>query len=146
MMRFIDFLPVHMLWISDVHQNVLNEQQGMELVKIGEKSKSRGPCLTLMNDKEAIACGGLMLMWPGTAEIWVRLSLGKCGPAAARELKKQTYRWIEEHHLNRLQATAPAEWVQDCKFIEWLGMKAESTMKKYGPNGVDQIRFAWVRP
>ena len=92
-MKFIPFEPFHMMWVSDVHQDVLNEQQGMELVKIGRK-QVRGPCLTLMNDKEAIACGGLMLMWPGTAEIWVRLSLGKCGPAAATKMKKQTYRWI----------------------------------------------------
>ena len=145
-MRFIPFEPEHLFWVSDIHGNVSDEQRGVDLLKLGSVCKAKGPCLTLMDEQQAIACGGIAFLFPQTAEIWVRLSLKGRGPHAVMELKKQMYRWIEEHHLDRLQATAQARWKQDCDFLEWLGMEREGVMRKFGPNGLDQVMYAWVRP
>ena len=98
-----------------------------------------------MNDREAIACGGLVFLFPETAEIWLRLSMQGRGPHAVRELKAQMFRWIEEYHLDRVQATAQLGWQEDQGFLEWLGMNREGVMRKYGPGGLDQVRYAWVR-
>ena len=146
-MKFIEFLPEHMLWVKDVHENVSDEQRGMDLAKLGERCKAKGPCLTLLNDKgEAIACGGFSFIFKETAEIWLRLSLSGWEPDAIVGIRDQMYRWLEEYHLDRLQATAQARWKQDCDFLEWLGMQPEGLMRKFGPHGLDQIRYAWVRP
>jgi hypothetical protein len=144
-MKLIPFEPVHMLWVKDIHENVIDEQRGMDLVKLGERCKAKGPCATLI-DAEAIACGGIAFIFKETGEIWLRLSLKGRGPNAVREIKVQMFRWIEEYHLDRLQATAQARWQEDCDFLEWLGMKPEGLMRKFGPHGLDQYRYAWVRP
>lgn len=91
-MHFVNFEAGHMLWIRDIHEKVLNEQRGFDLVKLGESCSKKGPCLTLMNDREAIACGGLVFLFPETAEIWLRLSMQGRGPHAVRELKAQMFR------------------------------------------------------
>ena len=145
-MRFIEYEAEHLLWVMDVAGSVLNEQAGIDLMELARKSKTKGPCLTLVNEKnETIACGGLAMMFKGSAEIWVRLSK-KAGPHAVKALREQMYRWIEGHRLVRLQATGPVAWEKLPPFLEWLGMQREGVLRKYGPHGEDYLMYSWVRP
>lgn len=143
-MNFREFKPCDMLAITDVDAHVRAEGEE-DVLNWGELHAQHGPCLTLTSKQNTIACGGIFISWPGTAWIWLRLSQSRCGPEAARMLKQQMYQWIAEHHLNRLQATAQAGWAKDQRFLEWLGMKREVLMRKYGPNDLDAFLYAWVR-
>lgn len=140
--HFIPFSPEHLLFIMDVNENVKDEQTGMDLLTIGKASKEQGPCLTLMNGC-AVACGGLHFIFKETASIWVRVSR-RAGPHAHYELRGQLYRWIDEYHLDRLQAVAQERWGLD-KYFTWLGMEKEGVLRKYGPHGIDQTMYAWIR-
>ena len=143
MMHFVPFEPEHMLFVMDVNEHVMSEQEGLDLLELGKKSKEAGPCLTLI-DGEAIACGGIRIICEGSGSIWLRVSK-RAGPHVHKELKAQMHRWIEQHHLDRLQALAPGQWGQDHKYLEWMGMKREGVMRKYGPHGQDQVLYAWAR-
>jgi hypothetical protein len=143
-LHFIEFLPEHLLFIMDVNENVMKEQQGLDLLEIGRKSKEGGPCLTLMEGDVAMACGGIQFIFEKSASVWIRLS-SKAGPNVHKELRAQMHRWIEQHQLDRMQAVARADWESDQKYFEWMGMKREGVMRKYGPHGADQVLYAWVR-
>jgi hypothetical protein len=133
-----------MLWIRDVNRNTLDELPGMSLEQMAKAAMGKGPCLTLLDGGEAIACGGVVTMFSTSGEIWLRLSK-KAGPHAVRELKTQMYRWISELKLNRLQATGPAAWKELPRFLEWLGMQREGILRRFGPNGDDYFIYSWVR-
>jgi hypothetical protein len=142
-MRFIQFEPEHFLWVMDVDQNVPEKIE--ELKTLGQKAISQGPCLTLLGyNDEAIACGGMRMLFEHSAEIWLRLSR-KAGPNAVREIKAQMYRWIEDHHLVRLQASGPTTWTNLPRWWEWLGMQREGILRNYGPHGEDYFLYSWVR-
>ena len=144
-LHIVNFEPEHLLFIQDVSAFVTEEQKGLDLLELGKESKRNGPCLTLV-DKEVIACGGIWTVWPETAEIWLRLSESHVGHEAAAELREQMFRWIEEGHFNRMQAHSQTRWEKNCKFLSWLGMQREGTLRKFGPHGLDQEIYAWVRP
>lgn len=143
-MRFIPFEPEHLLSIVDVSENVRREQDGIDLLELGRKHKEDGPCLTLLEGDEAMACGGITFIFERSASIWVRVSK-RAGPHVHKELKDQFYRWVETHKLDRMQAVARGDWEADQKYFEWMGMTREGVMRKYGPNGADQVLYAWVR-
>lgn len=128
-MRFVEFLPKHLAFLRPVE-----EEKGFDSDAMGRKLMDSGPCLTLVDGDTILACGGLVLVDEGIAEIWVRMSQ-KCGPHAVRELKVQMYRWIEEYKLERLQATSPIDWEANVRFLKWLGMREERTL----------VRFSWRR-
>ena len=140
-MRFVEFLPEH-LGMVETYDGV--DEKGMDLFKLGEACKRGGPCLSLFDGDTIVACGGITMPWPGMAYIWTRVSL-KAGPQALKNIRGQMYRWAEENSLDRIQATAREDWEQDHKFLELMGMKRETLMEKYGPKGVNQILYAWVR-
>ena len=143
-LHFVTFETDHMLWLQDVGAGAVSKLPGMDLQQLAEKAKTQGPCLTLMEGEEAIACGGIVMLLAATAEIWLRLSR-KAGPHAVRELRAQMYRWIESLRLNRLQASGPTTWKELPRFLEWLGMQSEGILRKYGPNGEDYFMYSWVR-
>jgi hypothetical protein len=44
----------------------------------------------------------------------------------------------------RIQAAMRSDWPELARWARFLGMKHEGTMKKFGANGLDYERWAWV--
>lgn len=61
---------------------------------------------------------------------------------AGREMARDILR---ETDARRLQADARADNIKAHQFIEALGGKPESTMRSYGKDGSDYVRFVWLR-
>jgi hypothetical protein len=105
-----------------------------------------GPAVTFMVDGKVAACGGYAMPWEGTAEMWVAISQEfKHCPAVVVGIKRQMLEWIDDKNLTRVQATVKSDWSVGRRFLEWLGMDYEGTLRKLGPNGIDQCVYARVR-
>ena len=98
-------------------------------------------------DNHVVAIGGVSCLWEGVAEGWFIIgNIGKLFPLAlARIVKKMVSRIILENNLFRLQASVCSNDKKAVRFIKWLKFTEEGIMKKFGPDGVDYIRYAWVK-
>ena len=143
-MHFVTFHPDHLLWIADMVDERAT-REGFDMVEVAKVASSRGPCLTLMDKEGIIACTGFVMFCKGYAEVWLRLSKSRAGAHAARELKREMWENVEKYHLHRLQATGPTYWEQLPRWWEWLGLKREGIMEKWGPFAIDHFLYAWVR-
>ena len=89
---------------------------------------------------------GFYARWPGC---WEAVSFGTEHYKSAgidlmrygRELARDI---LSELGANRLQADSRADNLQAHAFIRALGGKPEGTMKHYGKDGSDYIRFVWI--
>lgn len=104
---------------------------------------SRGVALTLLWDDRPIACGGVILLWPGLGEGWMYLGsdIREHAFAFHRGTVRMIRRLSEELHLRRLQVTAPLWHTETHGWLERLGFREESRMPHYGPEGETYIRF-----
>ena len=93
------------------------------------------------------AIGGISLLWDGVAEAWFVLGVkGQEFPyRMAKIVKKMIMTMIEENNLFRLQASICSNDEKAVRFIKWLKFEEEGIMKKFGPDGADYIRYAWVK-
>ena len=100
----------------------------------------------LLNDIP-IALGGVYKMWDGVAEGW--FIVGKHGKnfpiKLARTVRFMAKKMINDNKLVRLQASVCLNDKKALRFIKWLNFKEEGIMRKFGPDGVDYMRYAWVK-
>ena len=84
-----------------------------------------------------IAVGGVHVLWEGVAECWLLASQDAIEKpiSLARYTKEYFDAIIKLNQLRRAQATVFHDDARALAFAEWLGMKNEGLMKKYGPNG-----------
>lgn len=103
----------------------------------------RGPCWTLWNGDEPIACAGMIILWPHVAESWALTSesVARFPIAFHKAAKWAIEKAMFDNELFRLQVTIPETHIKSCKWIERLGFKNESTMPMYGTDGSTYIRF-----
>ena len=64
---------------------------------------------------------------------------------AKKNGKKMLEKMIEDNNLFRLQASVCLNDKKALRFIKWLRFKEEGIMRKFGPDGVDYMRYAWVK-
>jgi hypothetical protein len=109
-----------------------------------------GGAWTLMGGEGGpIAAGGLAQLWPGVAEAWVAIRPGLSMAdrvAVARTARRVARVEADGRGFWRVQASAVAQRVPDCRLAEVIGMAAEGVMRRFGKDGADHVRFAWVRP
>jgi hypothetical protein len=98
-------------------------------------------------DNHVVAIGGISCLWEGVAEGWFIIgNIGKLFPLAlARIVRLMVDRIIKENNLFRLQVEKEEKNKKAVRFIKWLKFTEEGIMKKFGPDGVDYIRYAWVK-
>jgi len=94
-----------------------------------------------------VAIGGVSILWEGVGEGWFIIgNIGKLFPTRlARLVKNMITKLIEENKLFRLQASVCKNDKKAVRFIRWLKFEEEGIMKKFGPDGVDYFRYAWVK-
>lgn len=109
--------------------------------------RKAGPAWSVMVGDECIAIGGVYLLWQGVGEGWIFST-----PAVERHAKhfaSTVSMAIEEatlaHGLHRMQMACRLNDRRACRFAEWLGFRAEGVMLRYGIDGADFVRYAWVR-
>lgn len=100
----------------------------------------------LLDDKP-IAIGGVHKLWDGVAEGWFIMGkYGKYYPIRlARIVKIMVKTMINDNKLFRLQASVCLNDKKALRFAKWLQFKEEGIMHKFGPDGVDYMRYAWVK-
>jgi L-amino acid N-acyltransferase YncA len=85
-------------------------------------------------------------LWSGVAEGWVisskRIFQNKI--KAARLIKKRTDLLCKNNKIWRLQTAVKANFTIGVRFAEFLGLKKEGLMEKYGPDKTDYFRMAKI--
>ncbi len=100
----------------------------------------------LVDDKPMLSCG-VFELWPGVGETWLVTSsnVDKHPVAVARSVRWGLRHLIEREGFWRVQANVQVGWPAAERFAYWMGMKAEGLMPKFGIDGADHWRFAWVK-
>lgn len=105
--------------------------------------KGGGPAYTAEADGRVIACGGIMLQWPGRALVWSLLSrhAGRHFVALHRCVSKR----LDEANVRRLEAVVDATFEPGHRWVRLLGFEREGLMRGYAPDGRDHVLYARVR-
>jgi len=106
---------------------------------------SGGPAVTLFKDDEPVACGGIVLMWPGVGEAWI--VFGEKAYRYPKEIFRVCLRFmasaIKHFKLVRIQASTVAEFEEANRWAEHLGFIMEGTRRKY-MGGQDYNSYALI--
>jgi len=107
-----------------------------------------GEAMTLVSsDKDPVLCMGVVPLWEGCGEAWM-LAADKISErpiATARAIKEVFLEYNQHKEFRRVQSNVKADWPLAIKFVKFIGMKEEGLMQKFGPEGADYIRFAWIK-
>lgn len=95
---------------------------------------------------EPIACGGIIELWSGVADIWLIVSKhnDKHKFFIMRNIKKILEQTIKQRKYVRVQATVREDFDVGIKFAQWFGMKSEGLMEKYGLDGKNYYRYVRI--
>ena len=106
----------------------------------------KGNAYTLFVKDKPIVAGGIFILWKGVAEGWVlaNRNIYDVKFLAAKEIKIRTDLLCKKNKIKRLQTSVKAEFTTGVRFANWLGLKTEGLMKKYGPDGSDYLRMAKI--
>ncbi len=103
--------------------------------------------VTLLIDQQPILCTGAIEMWDKCAEAWMIVStkISENPISIARKVKRGMLLHFEKKNFVRVQANVRADWPVALRFAEFCEFQREGYMKKFGPEGADYVRFAWVQ-
>lgn len=142
MSRFylVPFTAEHYLAMKPRAEEAAIQDYKPELV--GRLLKSAA-AFTLMDGPTPLVSGGILVYWPGMAEIWFHgiQDATKHPVPVFRHSKRLVEKWITEFNLHRIQLTIDASFLASYRFAEALGFELESRMPKYGPNQEEFLRY-----
>lgn len=91
--------------------------------------------------------GGIVPKWTGVGEGW--LLVDKALPILVQPYKKEFFIGFNYYMTllgyDRIETSVLKGFDQGIKFIEGLGFEKEGLMKKYGPDGKDYWRYAYLK-
>ena len=101
---------------------------------------------TGLADNKPIFAAGMKMIWGQVAEGWVIATsdMWKYPLGVAKAIKKDFARVAKENNIVRVQTSIRKDFVQGQRFAEWLGLKNEGLMRKFGFDGSDQYRYARI--
>jgi len=152
-LEIIPFEPEHLRLM----QPRAFEAREMRLLGGGEERAriyaGLGPAYTgiLTGDEDSqltiLACGGLIMHWRGVAEAWlVTTDQVAMHPVVFHRTIIRIFKVLmESMGLWRVQIAIKAGHRVSCKWVLRLGFREEGPAPRYGPDGSDYLRFAWVR-
>jgi hypothetical protein len=117
----------------------------VELARKAKELRTNGPCYTVMTDKdEIIACGGVVLLWPGVAEAWALTSdlVAQYALAFHRISKVTVSSAIQFWKLHRVQAVVHSRHEVSQRWVKRLGFKREAILTRYGADQSQYIMYA----
>jgi hypothetical protein len=146
MLRVIPFQTEHLAKITG-KKEILADLDHVMSQGLAAEYLTRGPAYTIVYANQIVWCGGVVILWPGVAEAWAvpSMSLADCPVAFHRDVKIVLGQLIETMQLRRVQCTVHNLFRSSRKWLEKLGFHFEGEMPKYGPDGSDHYRYAWVK-
>jgi RimJ/RimL family protein N-acetyltransferase len=139
MLRFENFTKNHLDQIDLGYEMPKETKSGF----IGNEAYKG---VTLFNNDDILAVGGVHTLWEGVGECWIMLS--KSGRKKPFTVAKYTFvlfdNMISQENIIRLQASIASTDDKALKFAKWLGFEFEGIMRKYGPDGDDYYRVARI--
>ena len=147
MMEVVPFEASHLGSIQPRWPFTLDAAGNEELMERAASTAGAGPAWTAVVEDEPVACGGIVLLWPGVGEAWTFAGAGldRSGLAFHRAVTAELETICRQHRLHRVQAACHANHKQGRRWLNLLGFREEGLMQFYGPHGHDFIRFARVR-
>ena len=109
---------------------------------------TRGPSYSFFMGDKLVACGGIMIIWPGVGVAWLMTdpeAVLRCVKSFFMAAVRFTRESIQEHSLVRVQASCRADTPAFSRLLEHLGFKREALMRKYGRDGSDQYLYSIVK-
>ena len=96
---------------------------------------------------EPVALGGIHPLWSRVAEgyIIVGKAANEYPIKVAKTTKLLIKKIVKDNNLSRLQASICINDKKALRFVQWLKFTEEGIMRKFGPDGSDYMRYAWVK-
>jgi hypothetical protein len=146
-MIILDYQADHAREIINGHmnkgapQNVLGMRDFADDLVVPEMS------FTGVAEQGLVCCAGINPLWEGVGEAWVIASslLHENRMAVVRATKRLLWQMITHQNFWRVQACVRTDWPEAMRYAEFFGMQNEGVMKRYGPDGSDYYRYAWVK-
>ncbi len=147
-MRIIDYDQSHLHELMDGPLNEGAPEHIGYMKDYAGELQQPGWSYTLIENGYIICCAGIVDMWPGVGEAWFIASnkIHEYPRPFIRFAKTDVMqKVVDENELWRVQAVCKSDWPAALKFARFMGFEPEGVMRKYGPEGMDYIRVAWVR-
>ena len=145
-MIVVDYEPAH---ADDILQGRMNDERGRPSEDLGHFTPALaadGMAFTALENGHVIACAGIYKLWSGVGEAWLlaseRIHNNRIGVARAVRLGMKNI--IDEQEFWRVQTAMRSDWPLLERWAKFLGMKHEGSMRKFGVDGSDWERWAWV--
>ena len=105
-----------------------------------------GLSFTLLADDNIVLCGGITPLWDGVAEGWVIASkrIYDHKIKSVSSIKRRLDLLCTNNNIWRVQTSVKEDFKVGVRFAEWLGLKKEGLMLKYGPDKTNYYRMAKI--
>ena len=105
-----------------------------------------GLSFTLLADNNIVLCGGITPLWDGVAEGWVIASkrIYDHKIKSVSSIKRRLDLLCTNNNIWRVQTSVKENFEVGIRFAEWLGLKKEGLMLKYGPDKTNYYRMAKI--
>ena len=144
MPTIIRFEAEHLLAVN----NPLRDVYGVRMILDQGRAYEVGLAYTVCLGERKLGCAGILVRWQGTGVVWTWLSeelFNRYKFWLHREIRTLLPQAVEFYGLWRVESDAPINNQVSCKWLEAFGFKNEGVMRKYGYDGADHYRYAWVR-
>jgi RimJ/RimL family protein N-acetyltransferase len=100
----------------------------------------------VLDDGEVVACGGIVIPWPGSGHAWALTSeLVEDYTLTFHKTFKRMIAFLErEHGLRRIETPVHAQYVVSQRWLKRLGFRPESLMRRWlgGEDYYQYVRLA----
>jgi len=105
-----------------------------------------GPALTAVLDGAPVACGGLVRVWPGTAEGWMKVSPSATAVSTMlfhRKVRQALRFYAELYNLHRVQTYIDPHYPLFHRWARALGFEQEAYLRQWCGNRQDMMLYTW---
>lgn len=132
----VPFRRWHLAWLLEAGEAAGGQMQfDIDTVTVLERSNS----WTVVVDGDPMACGGLLMQWPGRHYAWTYLN-AKAGPHMGFVTRAVQEKMAQVE--GRIEATVRCDFEKGHRWMRLLGFEVETErMKAYGPAGEDHTAY-----
>lgn len=147
--KYVEIIPFeleHALEL-DLREHEKKMQKTDEFRAWAEANLSLGPSFSGVVDGKVVGCGGVRILWNGVGEAWAIFSkdIIKYPKEAYYYINKFLHIIIKDQNLHRVQAYVRTDVNIAVKYIENLGFKRESMMKKFSYDKKDYYMYVLLK-
>ena len=127
-----------------MNHNILERDR--KFIEDGKNLLEPNLSFTGLIGKKPIFAAGMKMIWGKVAEGWVIATSDVWDHplSVAKAIKKDFARIAKQNDITRVQTAIRADFIKGKRFAEWLGLKKEGLMLKYGPDKTNYYRMAKI--